>query len=236
MKSIIHRAEDRGVAEHGWLHSNFSFSFAEYYNPEKMGYGRLRVINDDIIEPGEGFGTHPHNNMEIISVVLDGALEHKDSMGTGSVIRKDEVQVMSAGSGITHSEFNHSQNELVNLLQIWIFPKEKNIRPRYDQKKFPAEERRNQLKTVVSGSELPDTLYIHQDAQITLGNLDAGKELTYKIGYPGNGAYLFVINGSVNAAGINLNRRDAAGISDEDYFMIKAEKDSDFIIIEVPVK
>ena len=128
MNKIIHKAGERGVAEHGWLHSRHSFSFAEYYNPEKMGFGILRVLNDDIVEPGMGFGTHPHNNMEIISIVLDGALEHKDSLGTGSVINKDDVQVMSAGTGVTHSEFNHSKTDKVNFLQLWIFPKEKNIK------------------------------------------------------------------------------------------------------------
>ena len=153
MKTIIYKAGERGIAEFGWLHSRHSFSFGRYYNPEKMGFGLLRVLNDDIVEPGEGFGKHPHDNMEIISIVLDGELEHRDSMGTGSVIKRGDVQVMSAGKGITHSEFNHSKERKVNFLQLWIIPKEKNIEPRYDQKNFTFSDRKNKIITVVSGIE-----------------------------------------------------------------------------------
>ena len=151
MKKTVYRSEDRGKANYGWLDTKYSFSFANYYNPKMMHFGMLRVLNDDTVVPAMGFGTHPHDNMEIITLVLDGALEHKDSMGTGSVIYKDEVQVMSAGSGITHSEFNPSKDESVKLLQLWIFPKEKNIKPRYDQKAFPLAERKNKLVAAVSG-------------------------------------------------------------------------------------
>lgn len=235
MKSVIYRAEDRGISELGWLQSRFSFSFARYHDPGKMGFGLLRVLNDDYIEPDTGFGTHPHDNMEIISIILDGELEHKDSMGTGSIISTGEVQVMSAGSGITHSEVNPSHDKIVNLLQLWIFPKEQNIKPRYDQKRFPLNERKNILKTVVSGIQKENTLYIHQDAAITLGNADKGTELIYESIKPGNGYYLFVIKGKINLSGEILNTRDAAGIWETDKISIKADDDSDFIIIEVPM-
>ncbi len=235
MKKIIHRADSRGRSELGWLHSRFSFSFADYYNPEKMGFGLLRVLNDDIVEPGTGFGTHPHDNMEIITIILDGELQHKDSMGSVSVIKKDEVQVMSAGSGITHSEINPSADERVNLLQLWIFPKEKNIKPRYDQKKFPVEGRKNILQTVASGFKTEGSLYIHQDAAITLGNAEKGNAVTYKNFKPGNGAYLFVINGKINLSEEKLNARDALGVWGKDQLDIYAEENSEFVIIEIPM-
>ena len=236
MKKIIQRDDDRGVAEHGWLHSRFSFSFAEYYNPRKMGFGLLRVLNDDIIEAGEGFGTHPHNNMEIITIMLQGELEHKDSSGSGSVIRPGEIQVMSAGTGILHSEFNHSKSDLVNLLQLWIIPKERNIKPRYDQKVFPLSECKNKLIKIVSGKLSEETLYIHQDAAISYGKLDERNTHKYEFTYKGNGAYLFVINGHIAIDGDIINRRDAVGISEADDFQITAESDSEFVIIEVPLK
>lgn len=235
MKKIIHKADERGIAEHGWLHSKFSFSFAEYYNPMKMGFGLLRVLNDDIIEPGEGFGKHPHNNMEIITIMLRGELEHKDSSGSGSVIRPGEIQVMSAGTGILHSEFNHSQLDLVNLLQLWIIPKERNIAPRYDQKLFSLDEIKNSLLKVVSGTKSNGTLYIHQNAAISLGKLDKGKKLVYNFSYKGNGVYLFVIKGNVSIDGAELNERDSAGISEVDNFEISALTDSEFVFIEVPM-
>ncbi len=235
MKTIIHRSDSRGKSELGWLHSRFSFSFANYYNPENMGFGLLRVLNDDVVEPGTGFGTHPHDNMEIVTIILDGELEHKDSMGSGSVIRKGEVQVMSAGTGITHSEMNPSSNEKVNLFQLWIFPKERNIKPRYDQKEFPIEERKNKLETVASGFKTNGSLYIHQDAAITLGNVEKGKKLIYKNFKPGNGSYLLVINGKINLSGEELTTRDAIGVWEQDQFEISAEENSDFVIIEVPM-
>ena len=235
MKKIVYPKDSRGKSELGWLHSRFSFSFANYYNPEMMGFGLLRVLNDDIVEPGTGFGTHPHDNMEIITIILDGALEHKDSMGSGSVIRKDEVQVMSAGTGITHSEINPSEEEKVNLLQLWIFPKERNIKPRYDQRKYSLDDRKNKLKTVVSGFNAEDTLYIHQDAAITLGHVEKGKELTYENIKPGNGYYLFVIGGKINLSGEELSERDAIGIWETGNFTVKGEEESRFVIIEVPM-
>lgn len=234
MKKIIHRSEDRGKAEHGWLHTNFSFSFAEYYDPEKMGFGLIRVLNDDIVEPGKGFGMHPHNNMEIITIILDGELQHKDSMGNGSVIKKDEVQVMSAGTGILHSEFNPSTTAAVSLLQIWIYPKEKNIKPRYDQKKFSATERKNKFQTVVSGISSNGPLYIHQDASLSLISLEKDNSINYENHKKGNAVYLFVIDGHISIDDEDLFRRDAAGISETDEIPFKAAENSEVLLIEIP--
>jgi len=235
MKKIIHRAEDRGKAEHGWLHTKFSFSFSEYYDPEKMGFGLLRVLNDDIVEPGKGFGMHPHNNMEIITIILDGELQHKDSMGNGSVIKKNEVQVMSAGSGILHSEFNPSGTDKVSLLQIWIYPKEKNIKPRYNQKKFDPSERDNKIQTVVSGISKNGALYIHQDASLSLINLEKDLSIKYENFKKGNAIYLFLIDGQVQIDDEDLFRRDAVGINGTDEISILAKEKSDILLIEVPM-
>ncbi len=236
MKTIIHRVDERGIAEFGWLHSRHSFSFGRYYNTEKMGFGLLRVLNDDIVEPGEGFGKHPHDNMEIISIVLDGELEHRDSMGTGSVIKTGDIQVMSAGSGITHSEFNHSNEKKVNFLQLWIIPKERNIKPRYDQKYFSPEERKNKIKTVVSGIEPDGMLNIHQNASISIGNFVKGTEVNYKIQYPGNGAYLFILKGNIKLNGYSIAEKDAIGISDAAEIPFQTDSDTDVIIVDVPMK
>jgi len=235
MKKIIHRAESRGKAEWGWLHTAHSFSFARYYDPERMGFGLLRVLNDDYVEPNTGFGTHPHDNMEIITIILDGQLQHKDSMGSGSIIHKGEVQVMSAGSGVTHSEMNPSKTEVVNLFQLWIFPKEQNIKPRYDQKKYPVEERTNTLKTVASGFKKNDELYIHQNAAITLGNAEKGTELIYKSNKQGNGFYILIIDGKIKIEDEELNERDAIGIWETSEVKISAKENSDFLIVEVPM-
>jgi hypothetical protein len=233
MKKIIHRSVERGIAEFGWLHSRHSFSFGNYHNPDKINYGLLRVLNDDIVEPGEGFGTHPHDNMEIISIVLKGELEHRDSMGNGSVIREDEVQVMSAGSGITHSEFNPSDTEKVNFLQLWIFPKEQGIKSRYDQKKFTISE--NEIKKVVSGVKSEDQLFINQDAAIFRGKLEKDHDYTFRFNKKGYGAYLFVLEGSIILDGETLSKRDAVGVSETDQFQIKSTDNSEFIIIEIPM-
>lgn len=235
INKIIHKASERGAAEHGWLHSRHSFSFASYYKPDKMSFGLLRVLNDDIVEPGAGFGKHPHNDMEIISIVLDGALEHKDSLGTGSVIYKDDVQVMSAGSGVAHSEFNHSKSEKVNFLQLWIFPKEKNIKPRYDQRSFPEEQRINKLVTSVSGDEKKDALYIHQNAEIDLGVLQKGKMISRTITFPENGLYVFITDGKIKISGELLEKKDAIGLTELSEVSIEAIEDSKFIVVEVPL-
>ena len=235
MKKILQRANERGVAEHGWLHSRHSFSFAHYYNPDKMGFGLLRVLNDDTVEQGKGFGTHAHNNMEIISIVLEGALEHKDSMGSTSVINKNDIQVMSAGTGITHSEYNLSKSDIVKFLQLWIIPKEQNIKPRYDQRSFPENERTNQLITVASGDKNMDALYIHQNAEINLGVLEAGKTINTKLTFRGNGFYLFVIEGDLLVVDKKLERRDSIGVWEADEITIKAETDAKFVVIEIPM-
>lgn len=236
MKTKIHRSEERGHHNYGWLDTHYSFSFSNYYDPEKMGFGMLRVLNDDIVEGGQGFPTHPHNNMEIITIMLEGALEHKDSMGTGSVIHKGEVQVMSAGTGITHSEFNHSKEEKLNLLQIWIFPKEQNIKPRYDQRKFNFNET-DKTTTIVSGiKKMEDVLYIHQNAELNLARYSAGKTSGYKIKKSGNGVYLFVIEGKIEIDNDILEKRDAMEITDSEEFKFNSVEESLFLIIEVPMQ
>ncbi|MGE5352543.1 MAG: pirin family protein [Acidobacteriota bacterium] len=235
MKLNVQRSEDRGQAEHGWLHTRYSYSFADYYNPEKIGFGALRVLNDDIVEAGEGFGTHPHRNMEIITIMLKGVLGHKDSAGNAKELNENEIQVMSAGWGIEHSEYNNSETDPLNLLQIWIHTKERNIKPRYDQRYFPPEERHNKLQRVVSGSDLPGTLYIHQDASLFLGDFDKGKHFSYKTEGQQRGIYLFVIEGSISFNGETLFRRDSAEISATEELSVNVEEDSRILLIDIPL-
>lgn len=230
-------ADERGHANHGWLNAKHSFSFAGYHDPQKIHYGVLRVLNDDIVQPGMGFGKHPHDNMEIITIVLDGALEHQDSMGHTEVIRPGEVQVMSAGSGIFHSEYNHNRDQQVNLLQSWIFPNKKNVAPRYEQTMFDEEGRTNKIQTLVSPIEQNDEgLKIHQDAWIYRTKLEAGKSVSQQIHTSKNGFYLFVIEGSVTVAGKELGKRDALGVSDTDSVTITASTNSDVLIYEIPME
>lgn len=235
MKKIVYRSEDRGKAEFGWLHAKHSFSFGNWYDPEKMGFGMLRVLNDDIIEPAQGFGTHPHNNMEIITIILEGALEHRDSMGSGSVIYPGEVQVMSAGTGVTHSEFNASKEERTNLLQLWIIPKEKNIKPRYDQKKFEASEQQNNFKILISGFKNDDALYIHQDALIARSEIVKSKAVAYKLKKKNNGIYIFVIDGAIEIADEKLFKRDAIGLNTDKEISVTALEDTQLLLVEVPM-
>ncbi len=235
MKIEIHPSSERGVAEHGWLHSKHSFSFAEYYNPNRMGFGVLRVINEDIVEPGRGFSAHSHDNMEIVSIVLDGALEHKDSMGNHGIIPAGDIQRMSAGTGVTHSEFNHSKTDVVHFLQIWVYPKERNIKPSYEQRSFPPELRKNKLLPVVSGIKSEGSVYIHQDAVFLIGSLDEGVTVSHGINSPNHGVYVFVIKGGINIDGKNLGDGDAVGITDTDVVKIKANKETDVLVIEVPL-
>ncbi|MBN8584846.1 MAG: pirin family protein [Ignavibacteria bacterium] len=236
MKTTLHKSDTRGKADHGWLNSHHTFSFASYHNPERVRFGLLRVLNDDIVQPGEGFGTHPHDNMEIVSIPLKGSLAHKDSTGTEQVIKTGDVQIMSAGSGLYHSEYNASKKEDVNFLQIWVFPKERDIEPRYDQKTYNADDRKNKLQVVVSPDKNYGSLWINQDSYFSLTDLDKGKNLKYDVNQRGNGIYLFVIEGSVNAGGIDLNKRDGLGIEDTDSFQISANEESSLLIIEVPMK
>ncbi|GAB3537353.1 pirin family protein [Pontibacter brevis] len=235
-KKVIHKADTRGHANHGWLNSYHSFSFANYYNPERMGFGLLRVLNDDEVAPGRGFGAHPHNNMEIISIPLSGTLAHQDSTGNSKTIQTNEVQIMSAGTGLMHSEFNHSETEPVKFLQIWVFPKEEDIEPRYEQKSFKPEDRQNKLQTVVSPEQNNNAVWINQDAWFTLGTLKPGFAETYRLHQPDNGVYAFVLEGEVEIDGEKLSRRDGMGISETDAVNIKASSDAELLLMEVPMK
>jgi redox-sensitive bicupin YhaK (pirin superfamily) len=236
MKKTFHPANERGHNDIGWLKANFSFSFGPYYNPAKVHFGALRVLNDDIIAGGTGFGTHPHDNMEIITIPISGALEHRDSMGSHGVITAGEVQVMSAGTGIQHSEYNHSKTDAANTLQIWLFPKEMNIEPRYDQKSFLNDLKPNQLTTLVSPEKGGSALWINQDATFSMGDFDAGQSFKYDIKIPGNGAYIFLIEGKIDAEGTVLNKRDALGVEDISSITIQAEAHSRILIMEVPMR
>jgi redox-sensitive bicupin YhaK (pirin superfamily) len=238
MSSIVfHPANTRGHADHGWLNAHHSFSFAGYYDPSRIHFGALRVLNDDIVAGGEGFGKHPHDNMEIITVVLDGSLEHKDSMGHTQAIYPEEVQVMSAGTGIFHSEYNHDDTEEVNLLQLWIFPNKKNVDPRYDQTYFDATERVNKLQKLVSPIDTEETgLKIHQNARIYRTALEAGKSIQHRLHSSDHGVYTFIISGCIKANGQTLNKRDAAGISSTDTLELTAIENSDVLLIEVPMQ
>lgn len=233
--TIIHKAETRGHANHGWLNSYHTFSFANYYNPDRMHFGALRVLNDDQVAAGMGFGTHPHDNMEIISIPLEGDLEHKDSMGTTAVIKNGDVQVMSAGSGITHSEYNKNKDKLVKFLQIWVFPNKKNVTPRYDQISLKEEDRHNKLQQIVSPSPDDAGAWIHQNAWFHLGKFDKGVSKEYTLKAKGNGVYAFVLSGELNINGNKLGARDGFGIWDADKFSMKADSNTEFLLMEVPM-
>ena len=234
MEKVIHKAEDRGHANHGWLDAHHSFSFANYYNPERTRFGVLRVLNDDIIQGGEGFGTHPHDNMEIITIPLTGELAHKDSTGNKEVIRKNEVQIMSAGSGLTHSEFNNSKTDEINLLQLWVFPKERDTKPRYDQKVFEPADRQNKIQTLVSPKD-ENALWINQDAYFSRADIDKEVDVEYELNTKKNGVYIFVIEGKVEIDGELLSKRDAMGVTEADKIKITAKEKSEVLLIEVPL-
>jgi redox-sensitive bicupin YhaK (pirin superfamily) len=236
MNTVLHPSRDRGHADHGWLNAHHSFSFANWYDPTRVQFGALRVLNDDIIAGGEGFGMHPHNDMEIITIILSGALEHSDNMGNGSVIRPGDVQVMSAGTGVHHSEFNPLPDEATSLFQLWIFPKEKGIQPSYDQRSFDPSLRKNKIQAVASGFGKEDELYIHQDAVVSLGHAENGKSLEYTLAKKGNGAYVMLISGQAEVNGQILNKRDAVGITDIEKFTINALDTSELLIVDVPMK
>jgi redox-sensitive bicupin YhaK (pirin superfamily) len=235
MKMTIHKAGERGSADYGWLKPNYYFSFSHYHHPEKVHFGLLRVLNDDFIDGGGAFPTHPHDNMEIITIPFSGALEHKDSTGGQGIIKAGDVQIMSAGTGVQHSEANASRIEPVTLFQIWIFPKERNIKPRYDQRTFDTEERLNQWQIIVSPKEEEKALWINQDARLSLSKLEAGQTITYQNGFAGNGVFLVNINGSVSVNENNLQKRDALSISGTDTFTITALETSELLAIEVPM-
>ncbi len=235
MKTVFHPASERGHADHGWLNAHHSFSFAGWYDEKKVHFGMLRVLNDDRIAPGMGFGMHPHDNMEIVTIPLEGSLEHSDNAGGHGVIQKNEVQVMSAGSGIMHSEFNHSKTEHCSLFQVWIFPKLKNVQPRYDQKMFDPKERNNKFQVLVSPDETEGALWLHQDTVFSMARIDKGKELEYNLKFKGNGVYLMVVDGAVMVDGKELSKRDALGIWETDTIAISAKENAEVLLIEVPM-
>ncbi len=235
MNSILHRADSRGDANHGWLHSKHTFSFANYYNPDRMHFGVLRVLNDDKVAPGMGFGTHPHDNMEIISIPLEGDLEHKDSMGNVAIIKKGDVQVMSAGTGITHSEYNKNQDKEVKFLQIWVFPNKKNVTPRYDQISIREIEKRNEFYQVLSPSPDDQGVWIHQDAWFHLGKFDKEVSTSYSLKRNGNGIYVFVLEGEIEVEGQKLFKRDGFGIWDIDKINVTTKANSRILLMEVPM-
>lgn len=235
MNTVIHKAHTRGHANHGWLDTNHTFSFANYHNPERMHFGVLRVLNDDKVAAGKGFGTHPHDNMEIISIPLSGDLEHKDSMGNSTVIKEGDVQVMSAGTGIYHSEYNKNQDKEVQFLQIWIFPNKKNVTPRYDQVAIRDIQERNKFYQVLSPSANDQGVWIHQDAWFHLANLESGVADTYSIKKNGNGAYLFVLEGEVEVEGQSLSKRDGMGIWNTNKLAVKANSDARVLVMDVPM-
>lgn len=235
MKTIYHKSTERGHADHGWLNAHHSFSFAGYHDASKVHFGLLRVLNDDIVAPGMGFGMHPHDNMEIVTIPLSGTLEHRDSMGNTGVIRPNEIQAMSAGAGLMHSEYNHSKTEPLNLLQIWVFPKERNIKPRYDQRIFTEADKQGKFKTIVAPVKADDVMWINQDAYFSLGKFGSGTTQEYRMQHAGNGSYVFVIEGSAWLNGQELGKRDAAGVWDTDKFTLDIKAGSEILIIDVPM-
>ncbi len=235
MNTVIHRAETRGSANHGWLNSHHTFSFANYHNRERMNFGVLRVLNDDTVAAGMGFGTHPHDNMEIISIPLEGDLEHKDSMGNVAVIKEGDVQVLSAGSGITHSEYNKNKDKEVKFLQIWVFPKQKNVTPRYDQISIRDIAKENEFYQVLSPNKDDQGVWINQDAWFHLGNFSKGNSDEYKIKKDGNGIYAFILDGEVQINNEKLSKRDGMGIWDTDSIHVKATDNARVLLMEVPM-
>jgi redox-sensitive bicupin YhaK (pirin superfamily) len=234
--SFVVKSKTRGYADHGWLKSYHSFSFASYYHTDRMHFGALRVLNDDFVIGGEGFGTHPHSNMEIISIALEGDLEHKDSMGNGTVIKKGDVQIMSAGTGIQHSEFNASAIEPVKFLQIWIIPKVPNTAPSYQQISLNGTDRKNKIQQIVTPIPCDNKLSINQDAWLALSDLEAEKDIKYELKSKENGVYIFVLRGSLSIEQKLLESRDAIGIWNTQTIQIKANNNSEILIIEVPMR
>jgi len=235
MKTIFHPASERGHVNFGWLDSHHSFSFGNWHHPEKVHFGALRVLNDDIVKGGGGFDTHPHDNMEIVSIPLKGAIAHKDSTGTEGIVYSGDVQIMSAGTGIRHSEYNGSASEFAKLLQIWVFPKLRNIKPAYGQKNYDVKDRKNKWQVVVSPDAREQALNINQDARFALTDLDAGQSISYQMKWKNSGLYLFVIEGAVKTENQSLAKRDALGISDTDQVNIEAVTDTQLLVIEVPL-
>lgn len=236
MKTVYHKADTRGFADHGWLKSHHTFSFANYYNPERMSFGVLRVLNDDQVASGMGFGTHPHRDMEIISIPLEGDLEHKDSMGTTAVIRNGEIQVMSAGTGVQHSEYNKNKDGLVKFLQIWVIPNKMNVTPRYDQISIKENEKINDFQQILSPNPYDEGVWIHQNAWFNLAKFEKGNAKEYRIHDAKNGVYVFVLKGSAKIDEQTLGTRDGFGIWETESFTLEALEDSEVLLMEVPMQ
>ena len=235
-KTILHKANTRGHADHGWLNSYHTFSFANYHNPERIHFGALRVLNDDTVAAGKGFGKHPHDNMEIISIPLEGDLEHADSMGNKTVIRKGDIQAMSAGAGVAHSEYNANTDKPVKFLQIWVFPDRNNIQPQYSQITLNAGDRKNKLQQIVSPrSNGNDGVTVQQNAWFSLGDIDQGKQLSYNIKRKENGVYVFVLKGEVTIEDHKLNTRDGLGVWETDSITVEAGTDAEILLMDVPM-
>lgn len=233
--SVLHKAASRGEANHGWLESKHSFSFAGYYNPERMHFGVLRVLNDDTVAAGMGFGTHPHDNMEIISIPLEGDLEHKDSMGNVTVIRKGDIQVMSAGTGVAHSEYNKNKDKPVKFLQIWVFPNKKNVSPRYDQMTLNEKDRHNKLQQILSPSKEDEGVWIHQEAWFHLATMDKGVTLDYSVKKKDNGIYAFLLSGKMKINDQLLEARDGYGLWNTASIKITAMENAEILLMELPM-
>lgn len=234
---VVHKAGSRGHANHGWLDSHHTFSFANYHNPERMHFGVLRVLNDDIVDAGMGFGTHPHDNMEIISIPLEGDLEHKDSMGNTAIIRQGDIQVMSAGTGVYHSEYNKNKDKKVKFLQIWLFPDERNVTPRYDQLTLNADDKKNKFQQIISPNRNDQGLWIHQNAWFHIGTFDKEVSQKYQLKDKTNGVYVFIINGKAKIETQYLDARDGMGIWDADSLAITSlEPDTEILLMEVPIE
>lgn len=232
---VVHKAQERGYANYGWLDTYHSFSFSRYFDPNKMNFGVLRVLNDDTIAGGRGFDTHPHDNMEIITIPLKGDLQHRDSMGNGTIIKNGDIQVMSAGSGITHSEFNPNADEITELLQIWVLPNKNNVPPRYDQMSLNPDDRHNTLQQVLSPHPDDAGVWIYQDVWFCMGRWDAGFMQEYTIKKEKNGVYVFVISGQLTVADQELSKRDALGIWDTKSISLRAATETEFLLMDVPM-
>lgn len=235
-QTVLHKADTRGGADHGWLKSYHTFSFANYYNPERIQFGALRVLNDDQIDGSTGFGEHPHDNMEIISIALEGALQHEDSMGNVAVISPGEIQVMSAGTGVYHKEFNHEADKKAKFLQIWVFPNKRNVTPRYDQQRYDVESHNNELVQILSPNEGDAGAWIYQDAWFHIAKFDQDTVLKHNLHLKGNGVYAFVLKGSVVVNGQELAERDGLGLWDTDAITIAASSGAELLLMEVPMQ
>ncbi len=237
MNILVHKADSRGDANHGWLHSKHTFSFGSYQNPNRMNFGVLRVLNDDTVSENQGFGTHPHHDMEIISIPLEGDLKHKDNMGNETIIKQGDIQVMSAGTGILHSEFNNNPDKPVKFLQIWVIPNKLNVAPRYDQISLNSADRMNKLQQILSPNSNDDGVWIHQNAWFNMTNLDQDNKLTYKLNDPANnGVYAFILKGNATINEQKAKERDGIGIWNTDTVAIVADSDTEILLMEVPMK